>query len=209
MTATLLGSKENNYGGQICGNMTSGRTESILLAVKTSHDYMKSKKGITRPEMIIPLSGNSAYEKVVQYFNIKLWRVPVDKNFQADVKAIRRHINKNTILELGRLASSFGISFHVDLCLGGFVLQFARELGYLIPPYDFSVKGVSSISVDVHKYGLAPKGASIVLYRNHEIRKPKPISVPLSGKVPLSGECASLFFPSAAILPLSGPPVTF
>ncbi|KAK7374771.1 hypothetical protein VNO80_08210 [Phaseolus coccineus] len=188
MTAALLGSKEISSGGQICGNMTSGGTESILLAVKSSRDYMKSKKGIARPEMIIPLSGHSAYDKAAQYFNIKLWRAPVDKNFKADVKAIRRHINKNTILivgsapgfphgiidpieELGHLASSFGICFHVDLCLGGFVLPFARELGYPIPPFDFSVKGVSSISVDVHKYGLAPKGTSVVLYRNHEIRK--------------------------------------
>ncbi|KAL5123141.1 Sphingosine-1-phosphate lyase [Glycine soja] len=188
MTAALLGSKEKSSGGQICGNMTSGGTESILLAVKSSRDYMKSKKGITRPEMIIPESGHSAYDKAAQYFNIKLWRAPVNKNFQADAKAIRRHINKNTILivgsapgfphgvidpieELGHLASSFGICFHVDLCLGGFVLPFARELGYHIPPFDFSVKGVSSISVDVHKYGLAPKGTSVVLYRNHEIRK--------------------------------------
>ncbi|KAL2329656.1 hypothetical protein Fmac_017237 [Flemingia macrophylla] len=188
MTAALLGSKEKSSGGQICGNMTSGGTESILLAVKSSRDYMKSKKGITRPEMIIPESGHSAYDKAAQYFNIKLWRVPVNKNFQADVKAIRRHINKNTILivgsapgfphgiidpieELGHLASSFGICFHVDLCLGGFVLPFTRELGYDIPPFDFSVEGVSSISVDVHKYGLAPKGTSVVLYRNHEIRK--------------------------------------
>ncbi|XP_073222300.1 sphingosine-1-phosphate lyase [Cicer arietinum] len=194
MTAALLGSKEKTSGGQICGNMTSGGTESILLAVKSSRDYMKSKKGITRPEMIIPESGHSAYDKAAQYFNIKLWRVPVNKNFQADVKAIRRHINKNTVLivgsspgfphgiidpieELGNLASSFGICFHVDLCLGGFVLPFARELGYDIPPYDFSVKGVTSISVDVHKYGLAPKGTSIVLYRNHEIRKHQFVAV--------------------------------
>ncbi|KAF7836805.1 sphingosine-1-phosphate lyase [Senna tora] len=188
MTAALLGSKGKSSGGQICGNMTSGGTESILLAVKSSRDYMKSKKGITRPEMIIPESAHSAYDKAAQYFNIKLWRVPVNKSFQADPKAIRQRINKNTILivgsapgfphgiidpieELGDLASSFGICFHVDLCLGGFVLPFARELGYPIPPFDFSVKGVSSISVDVHKYGLAPKGTSIVLYRNHEIRK--------------------------------------
>ncbi|MED6185988.1 Dihydrosphingosine phosphate lyase [Stylosanthes scabra] len=194
MTAALLGSKEKSSGGQVCGNMTSGGTESILLAVKSSRDYMKSKKGITRPEMIIPVSAHSAYDKAAQYFNIKLWRVPVDKDFKADVKAIRRHINKNTILivgsapgfphgiidpieELGHLASSFGICLHVDLCLGGFVLPFARELGYPIPPFDFSVKGVSSISVDVHKYGLAPKGTSIVLYRNHEIRKHQFVAV--------------------------------
>ncbi|OVA09582.1 Pyridoxal phosphate-dependent decarboxylase [Macleaya cordata] len=188
MTAALLGSKEKASGGQICGNMTSGGTESILLALKTSRDYMKTKKGITKPEMIIPESAHSAYDKAAQYFNIKLWRVPVNKEFQADVKAIRRFVNKNTILivgsapgfphgiidpieELGELASRMGICLHVDLCLGGFVLPFARKLGYPIPPFDFSVEGVTSISVDVHKYGLAPKGTSIVLYRNHEIRK--------------------------------------
>ncbi|PIA51048.1 hypothetical protein AQUCO_01100105v1 [Aquilegia coerulea] len=188
MTAALLGSKEKACGGEICGNMTSGGTESILLAVKSSRDYMKTKKGITKPEMIIPESAHSAYDKAAQYFNIKLWRVPVNKEYQADVKAIRRFINKNTILivgsapgfphgiidpieELGELALSFGVCLHVDLCLGGFVLPFARKLGYPIPPFDFSVEGVTSISVDVHKYGLAPKGTSVVLYRNHTIRK--------------------------------------
>ncbi|XP_062156586.1 sphingosine-1-phosphate lyase isoform X2 [Alnus glutinosa] len=194
MTAALLGSKEKGSGGQICGNMTSGGTESILLAVKSSRDYMKTKNGITKPEMIIPESAHSAYDKAAQYFNIKLWRVPVNKEFQADVKAIRRRINRNTILivgsapgyphgvidpieELGELATSLRICLHVDLCLGGFVLPFARKLGYAIPPYDFSVKGVTSISVDVHKYGLAPKGTSVVLYRNHDIRKHQFVAV--------------------------------
>ncbi|KAL0357745.1 UNVERIFIED_CONTAM: Sphingosine-1-phosphate lyase [Sesamum calycinum] len=188
MTASLLGSNEKASGGQICGNMTSGGTESILLAVKTSRDYMKVKKGITSPEMIIPVSAHSAYDKAAHYFKIKLWRVPVDQDFQADVKAIKRHINRNTILivgsapgfphgiidpieELGELASTYKICLHVDLCLGGFVLPFARKLGYPVPPFDFSVQGVTSISVDVHKYGLAPKGTSVVLYRDHEIRK--------------------------------------
>ncbi|XVF85310.1 hypothetical protein PTKIN_Ptkin17bG0107400 [Pterospermum kingtungense] len=194
MTADLLGSREKASGGQVCGNMTSGGTESILLAVKTSRDYMKMKKGITRPEMIIAESGHSAYDKAAQYFNIKLRRVPVNKDFQADVKAIRKQINRNTILivgsapgfphgiidpieELGKLAYSYGICFHVDLCLGGFVLPFARKLGYPIPPFDFTVKGVTSISVDVHKYGLAPKGTSVVLYRNHDIRKNQFVAV--------------------------------
>ncbi|KAE8687932.1 Sphingosine-1-phosphate lyase [Hibiscus syriacus] len=194
MTADLLGSKDKASGGQICGNMTSGGTESILLAVKTSRDYMKMKKGITKPEMIIAESAHSAYGKAAQYFNIKLRRVPVNKEFKADVKAIRQHINRNTIMivgsapgfphgiidpieELGKLADSYGICFHVDLCLGGFVLPFARKLGYPIPPFDFTVKGVTSVSTDVHKYGLAPKGTSIVLYRNHEIRKHQFVAV--------------------------------
>ncbi|KAK9188658.1 hypothetical protein WN944_020063 [Citrus x changshan-huyou] len=180
MTAALLGNKEKASGGQVCGNMTSGGTESILLAVKSSRDYMRNKRGITRPEMIIPVSAHSAYDKAAQYFNIKLWRVPVDKEFRADVKAIKKYINRNTILivgsapgfphgiidpiqELGELALSHGTCLHVDLCLGGFVLPFAKKLGYPIPPFDFSVQGVTSISVDVHKYGLAPKGTSVGL----------------------------------------------
>lgn len=194
MTAALLGSKEKESGGQICGNMTSGGTESILLAVKTSRDYMKAKKGITKPEMIIPESAHSAYDKAAHYFNIKIRRVPVTKEFVADVKGIKRVINKNTILiigsapgfphgvidpieELGQLASNYGVCLHVDLCLGGFVLPFARKLGYPIPPFDFCVKGVTSISTDVHKYGLAPKGTSVVLYRNHELRKHQFVAV--------------------------------
>ncbi|KDO81829.1 hypothetical protein CISIN_1g009181mg [Citrus sinensis] len=194
MTAALLGNKEKASGGQVCGNMTSGGTESILLAVKSSRDYMRNKRGITRPEMIIPVSAHSAYDKAAQYFNIKLWRVPVDKEFRADVKAIKKYINRNTVLivgsapgfphgiidpiqELGELALSHGTCLHVDLCLGGFVLPFAKKLGYPIPPFDFSVQGVTSISVDVHKYGLAPKGTSVVLYRNREIRKHQFVAV--------------------------------
>ncbi|KAJ4710798.1 Glutamate decarboxylase/sphingosine phosphate lyase [Melia azedarach] len=194
MTAALLGNKEKASGGQVCGNMTSGGTESILLAVKSSRDYMRHKKGITKPEMIIPESAHSAYDKAAQYFNIKLWRVPVNKEFCADVKAIRKRINRNTIMivasapgfphgiidpieELGELAFRHGICFHVDLCLGGFVLPFAQKLGYPIPPFDFTVEGVTSASVDVHKYGLAPKGTSVVLYRNHEIRKHQFVAV--------------------------------
>jgi sphinganine-1-phosphate aldolase len=194
MTASMFGSREKASGGQVCGNMSSGGTESILLAVKSSRDYMKVKKGIMKPEMIIPESAHSAYDKAAQYLKIKLWRVPVNEDFQADVKAIQRYLNKNTVMivgsapgfphgiidpieELADLALRWGICFHVDLCLGGFVLPFARKLGYPIPPFDFTVQGVTSISVDIHKYGLGPKGTSVVLYRNHEIRKQQFVAV--------------------------------
>ncbi|KAH8946734.1 hypothetical protein BDL97_11G001400 [Sphagnum fallax] len=188
MTAAMLGSKSKSSGGQVCGNMTSGGTESILMAVKSTRDFMRATRGITAPEMIIPESAHSAYDKAAQYFEIKLRRAPVTSDFHADVKAIKRLINKNTIMivgsapgfphgiidpieEIAALALQFGICMHVDLCLGGFVLPFAQKLGYPIPPFDFQVPGVTSISVDVHKYGLAPKGTSTVLYRNHELRQ--------------------------------------
>uniref|UniRef100_A0A7I4CT04 sphinganine-1-phosphate aldolase n=1 Tax=Physcomitrium patens TaxID=3218 RepID=A0A7I4CT04_PHYPA len=188
MTASFLGSKLQASGGMVCGNMTSGGTESILMAVKTTRDYMKASRGITAPEMIIAESAHSAYDKAAQYFQIKLRRAPVADDLRADVKAMKRLINKNTIMlvasspgfphgvidpieELSALALQYNICLHVDLCLGGFVLPFAKKLGYPIPPFDFRVAGVTSISVDVHKYGLGPKGTSVVLYRNHELRK--------------------------------------
>lgn len=195
MTAATLGSKSKLSGGEICGNMTSGGTESILMAMKTTRDYMRSIKGICKPEMVIPNSAHPAYDKGAEYFGIKLWRVPVVKGtLQADVRQITRLINKNTILivgsapgfphgvidpiqELGALALSRGICFHVDLCLGGFVVPFARKLGYPVPPCDFTVPGVTSISVDIHKYGLGPKGSSVVLYRNHRLRRHQFVAV--------------------------------
>ncbi|KAG0564376.1 hypothetical protein M758_8G101900 [Ceratodon purpureus] len=194
MTASFLGSKLEASGGQVCGNMTSGGTESILMAVKSTRDFMKATRGITAPEMIIPESAHSAYDKAAQYFNIKLRRAPVGANLRADVKAMKRLINRNTIMlvgsapgfphglidpieELSALALEYKICLHCDLCLGGFVLPFAKKLGYPIPPFDFRVPGVTSISVDVHKYGLGPKGTSIVLYRNHELRKHQFVAV--------------------------------
>ncbi|CAM6052283.1 unnamed protein product [Sphagnum compactum] len=188
MTAAMLGSESKSCGGQVCGNMTSGGTESILMAMKSTRDFMKATRGINAPEMIIPESAHSAYDKAAQYFQIKLRRAPVTADLRADVKAIKSFINKNTIMivgsspgfphgvidpieEIAALALQFGICVHVDLCLGGFILPFARKLGYPIPPFDFQVPGVTSISVDVHKYGLGPKGTSVVLYHNHELRQ--------------------------------------
>ncbi|KAL3677047.1 hypothetical protein R1sor_026995 [Riccia sorocarpa] len=194
MTSALFGSKHAAAGGQVCGNMTSGGTESILMAVKSTRDYMKTTRGVTTPEMILAVSAHSAYDKAAQYFGIKLRRAPVKEDLRVDVHAVKKLINRNTILivgsapgfphgvidpieELGALASKNGVCFHVDLCLGGFVLPFAKKLGYPIPPFDFTVPGVTSMSVDVHKYGLGPKGTSVVLYRNHEIRKHQFVAV--------------------------------
>ncbi|GJP84857.1 hypothetical protein CLOP_g14906 [Closterium sp. NIES-67] len=175
-------------GLEVCGNVTSGGSESILMAVKASRDYMRAKKGITRPEMIVPVSAHAAYDKAAEYFQVQLLRAPVADDWCVEVDAVRRLCTRNTVLivasapgfphgiidpipELGEIAARWGTCLHVDCCLGGFVLPFAKKLGYPLPPFDFSVPGVTSISVDCHKYGLAPKGTSVVLYRNREIRK--------------------------------------
>jgi sphinganine-1-phosphate aldolase len=182
MTASMLGKGDRD----ICGTLSSGGTESILLAMKTYRDWAREKKGITKPEMIVPVTAHAAFDKASQYFNIKTIHIPIDKNFRADVDAVRKAITPNTIVivgsapsfphgaidpiaELSETAREHGIGFHTDACLGGFVLPWAEKIGYPVPPFDFCLPGVTSISVDTHKYGYAAKGTSVVLYRGHDL----------------------------------------
>lgn len=184
MTANMLGA--THAAGQICGTVSSGGTESILLAMKAYRDAARDRKGITSPEMIIPSSAHAAFDKAASYFNIKAVRIPVAADYRADVQAAQQAITKNTIVlvgsapcfphgvidpieELSELALSRGIGFHTDACLGGFVLPWAEKLGYQIPPFDFRLPGVTSMSADTHKYGYASKGTSVVLYRGAEL----------------------------------------
>ncbi len=186
MTADMLGAAETE--DEICGTVNSGGTESILLAMKTYRDQAREEKGIRQPEMIAPSSAHTAFDKAAQYFGIKLIRTPVGLDFRADVSAVRRTINHNTIAiigsapcfphgvmdpieELSTIALSHGIGFHTDACLGGFVLPWAEKLGYPIPSFDFRLPGVTSMSADTHKYGFAAKGTSVVLYRGLELRR--------------------------------------
>lgn len=186
MTANMLGAKEAT-DAEVCGSVSSGGTESICLAMKTYRDWARDTKKITKPEMIIPVTAHAAFEKAAHYFGIKLIKIPVDKNYQADVAAAEKAITKNTIVLVGsapafphgvidpiealsELARERGIGFHTDACLGGFVLPFAEKLGYPVPGFDFRLPGVTSMSADTHKYGYAAKGTSVVLYRHPELR---------------------------------------
>jgi glutamate/tyrosine decarboxylase-like PLP-dependent enzyme len=183
MTANMLG----GAGQDICGTLSSGGTESIMLAMKTYRDWALETKGITKPEMVVPVTAHAAFDKASQYFNIKMIHIPVDENFCADVNAAKKAINKNTVVvvgsaptfphgaidpipELSELAREHGIGFHTDACLGGFVLPWAEKLGYPVPKFDFRLPGVTSMSADTHKYGYAAKGTSVVLYRGQELR---------------------------------------
>lgn len=191
MTANMLGAQAAeaaDSAAQVCGTVTSGGTESILLAMRTYRDWARDQRGIKRPEVVAPVTAHVAFDKAAQYFNIRLKKIPVDDRFQADVRAARRAITRNTIAlvgsapafphgtldpiaELSQLALERGIGFHTDACLGAFVLPWAEELGYPIPAYDFRLPGVTSISADTHKYGYAAKGTSVVLYRSAELRR--------------------------------------
>jgi sphinganine-1-phosphate aldolase len=184
MTASMLSAGKT--GDEIVGSVSSGGTESILLAMKTYRDWAREKKWITKPEMIAPVTAHAAFDKAAQYFNIKAIRTPITGDCRADVEAVRAAITKNTVVivgsaptfphgvidpieEMSEIARENGIGFHTDSCLGGFILPWAEKLGYPVPPFDFRLPGVTSISADTHKYGYAAKGTSVVLYRSQEL----------------------------------------
>lgn len=177
-----------NGGPDSCGCVTSGGTESILMACKAYRD-LALEKGIKTPEIVAPESAHAAFDKAAHYFGMKIVRVAQKKNMEVDVRAMKRAISKNTAMlvcsapqfphgvidpipEVAKLAVKYKIPFHVDACLGGFLIVFMEKAGYpLEKPFDFRVKGVTSISADTHKYGYAPKGSSVVMYSNEKYRK--------------------------------------
>ncbi len=191
MTANMLNAdaaQRLHPDTEVCGAVTSGGTESILMAMKTYRDRARKEKGIKRPNIVLPVSAHPAFDKAAQYYGIQTIRTPVDKRFQADVKAMKKAINKNTIAlvgsapgfphgvidpvpQLSELAYKRDIGFHTDACLGGFIIPWAEKLGYPVPVIDFRLPGVTSISVDTHKYGYAAKGTSVVLYRHPDLRR--------------------------------------
>jgi sphinganine-1-phosphate aldolase len=187
MTAAMLGGSDPSR--QVVGTVTSGGTESILLAMKAYRDQARAGawRRARRPEVVAPSTAHVAFDKAAQCFGIKLVRVPVGSDYRADVAAMRRAVNRSTVAmvgsapsfphgvvdpveELAAVAAERRIGFHTDACLGGFVLPWARRLGYEVPGFDFQVPGVTSMSADTHKFGYAAKGTSVVLYRGTELR---------------------------------------
>lgn len=185
MVANLLNGDENTVG---C--MTSGGTESILLAMKTYRDYARKVRGdkYLVPEIIIPDTAHVAFEKAGEYFDIKMVHAPVDSEGKVDINAVERRITSKTIAlvgsapnypcgavdpisELGKLAQRYNLLLHVDACIGGMILPWWERLGEDVPIFDFRIPGVTSISVDLHKYGYSAKGASVILYRSIELMR--------------------------------------
>lgn len=172
-----------------CGTMTSGGTESILLAIKAYRDWARvNRPKVKSPEILVPESAHPAFLKAGQYFDVKAVPIPLNTSFEVDCSSLRDCITDNTIclvasapsfaqgiidpiLELGTLAQEHGIGLHVDACLGGFLLPFLKKLGYPVPHIGFQIPGVTSISVDLHKNGYTAKGASAILYKNFELRR--------------------------------------
>ena len=173
----------------VVGNFTSGGTESCMLAVKTARDFARATRGITQPEAILPVTAHAAFQKGCHYLGVKKVLVPVDPvTFRSDPAVIEKAITPNTVLivssavsyahgvldpiaDIGRVAQKHKLLFHVDGCIGGFLLPYFKRLGATLGEFDFRVPGVTSMSMDFHKYAYCPKGASVLLHRSKDLRR--------------------------------------
>jgi sphinganine-1-phosphate aldolase len=185
MTAAML---HGDLAPDACGVLTGGGTESLTTQLLTYRDAARAERGITAPQVIIPVTAHCALDKAGHYFGVQVLHAPVREDWRVDVDWVAEHITPNTIAlvgsagnyphgvidpigELGALAQRHDLGLHVDGCLGGFILPWARRLGYDVPPFDFAVPGVTSISADTHKFGYGLKGTSVLLYRSKELRR--------------------------------------
>jgi sphinganine-1-phosphate aldolase len=174
-------------GDDGAGFMTSGGTESLLMAVKAARERGRRERGVTSPNVVLPASAHAAFEKGCYYFGLESRRVPVGADWRADVDAMAAAVDDDTVLVVGSapqypqgvidpieaiaaLAAERDINCHVDACMGGVTLTYLRRLGHPIPPWNFEVPGVTSISVDLHKYGYTAKGASVIMHRSKRLR---------------------------------------
>lgn len=171
-------------GNPIVGNITSGGSESIFMGMRAALQRAKAEKPhITKPEMILPRSGHPAFWKAADVLGLTPVVIPLDADYRADLKALDAAVTPNTVVivgsapnypfgtidpipEMAAIALRHGINFHTDACVGGFALPFLKKLGEDIPPFDFSIPGVSTMSADLHKYGFAARGTSLILYRD-------------------------------------------
>jgi glutamate/tyrosine decarboxylase-like PLP-dependent enzyme len=172
----------------VAGFMTSGGTESLVLVVRAARKRAEREgRNLSSMSMVLPTSAHAALEKGADYFDVESRRVPVSADWRADVAAMRAAVDENTILIIGSapqypqgvidpisaladIAIENNINFHVDACMGGVTLHYLEQLGEPLPLWDFRVPGVTSISVDLHKYGYTSKGAGVLLHRNKTLR---------------------------------------
>ncbi|MFT5209862.1 MAG: sphinganine-1-phosphate aldolase [Flavobacterium sp.] len=171
------------------GSITSGGTDSITMAIKAARDYARNEKQLKgQLNIVIPYSAHPAFDKASMLMEIEIRRIPINRDYLADVKAMSDAIDEQTIMlvgsapsfpyglidpiiELGKLAQEKQVWLHVDACVGGYIAPFVRMNGMDIPDFDFSVPAVTSISADLHKYGYCAKGASTVLFRDDSLKQ--------------------------------------
>lgn len=173
--------------GEAAGFMTSGGTESILLAVEASRQRARHERGITSPNIVLPTSAHAAFEKACAYFDVESRRIAVRESWRADPDAMADAVDDDTVLivssapqypqgvidpveDIALIGKARNINVHVDACMGGVTLSSLERTGESFPLWDFRVPGVTSISVDLHKYGYTAKGASVLVHRNKTLR---------------------------------------
>lgn len=179
-----------NGGHESCGVVSTGGTESIVLVVKAYRDYARNERGITQPELVVPITAHPAFDKAAELLRVKIRKIRLnEKTRKVDVKAMKSAINGNTCLlvasapgyphgifdpveTIAQLGLKYDVPVHVDACLGGFLNPFVEKAGFsLSHKCDFTVPGVTSITADTHKYGYAPKGTSVVMYSHPKYRQ--------------------------------------
>lgn len=174
---------------KVVGTVTSGGTESIILATKAARDYYLKKYGKTNvPEILAPITIHPAWNKAADLLGIKIKKLPINEEIKVDVESIKNEIDDNTALiaisapnwpfgtidnakEISEIAVDKKIPLHIDACVGGFILPFFEKLGENIPIFDFRLPGITSISLDAHKYGYSPKGTSLLLFSDSDFKK--------------------------------------
>jgi sphinganine-1-phosphate aldolase len=171
--------------GAGAGSLSSGGTESIFLAVQTARDHARAR-GVTRPQVVAAITAHPAFAKACKYLDVELTTLPTRADGRADPDAFASEVSERTALvvastpcypygvidpvaEIAGLAAERDVLCHVDACLGGYLLPFWERLGEPVPPWDFRVPGVTSLSADVHKYGYCFKGVSTILYRDRDL----------------------------------------
>lgn len=171
-------------------SFTSGGTESVFQAVKTARTQARALRGerYGRYNIVTPITAHACLNKATDLLDIEVRRVPIDAQYRGDMSALEAAIDENTIMiyasapsypfgvfdaisPMGNLALRKDLWLHVDACWGGFISPFAKKLGYPIPEWDFNVPGVTSISADIHKFGYAAKGSSLIMYRDAAVQK--------------------------------------
>lgn len=169
------------------GFMTTGGTESIVQAIQTCRNWTRKRRKSPkfRGNIVAPHSVHPAFEKGAKLMDIEVRRVPVGKDFRADVEAMASVIDDDTMMlvgsapcfpygvidpieDLAALARKRDLWLHVDACVGGYIAPFVRMIGRDVPHFDLRIDGVSSLSADLHKFGFCPKPASTVFYSSED-----------------------------------------
>lgn len=175
MALSLLGG-----GAASGGTFTSGGSESIFLALMAARNKARAQRGVTKPNIVLPNSAHLTFDRAAEALGMEARRVPIGADLRADVEAMAARMDADTVAVVGSapnypfgtfdpiarlaaLAAERGIWMHVDACVGGFLAPYVRRLGHDVPAFELSVPGVTSLSADIHKHGMAPKGASLLL----------------------------------------------